>query len=184
MIAIIPAKINSSRLENKNIYPVLNKPMIIWTIEAALKSKYITEIIISTNSEIILDLVKKYNVNVIFRDTEFLSSDDAGTEDVIFDVVKKIKYNEKYLVSLQANSPQITSKLIDEVIDLGLNNNLHDVRVYNENGVSNGSVWLIYTKDLFKGRLSKYCGAVINEMIDVHTLDDVKLVENLLKENL
>lgn len=181
MIAIIPAKINSNRLKNKNIYPVLGKPMIFWTIEAALKSKYITKVIISTNSKIIPDLVKDYDVDVIFRSNEFLSSDLANTEDVIKDVINTIQCKDKYILSLQANSPEITSNLIDSVIDLGISNNLHDVRVYNEDGICNGSVWLIYTEDLYKGNLSKYCGAIIKEMVDIHYIEDVKKVEKKLK---
>jgi hypothetical protein len=158
--------------------------MIFWTIEAALKNKHITKVIISTNSKIISELVKDYDVDVIFRSNEFLSSDLANTEDVLKEVINKINYTDKYLLSLQANSPEITSDLIDDVINLGITNNLHDVRVYNEDGICNGSVWLIYTEDLFKGNLSKYCGAIIKEMIDIHYIEDVKKVEKkLLKIN-
>ena len=55
IVGIIPARGGSKRLKNKNIYPLYNKPLIMWTIEAALKSKYLdkTTLYVSTESKAI-----------------------------------------------------------------------------------------------------------------------------------
>jgi CMP-N-acetylneuraminic acid synthetase len=50
ILAIIPARGNSKGLPQKNIKPLLNKPLISWTIQAAQKSKYLDKIVVSTDS--------------------------------------------------------------------------------------------------------------------------------------
>lgn len=58
--AIIVARGESKRLKDKNIIDFLGKPMILWTIDSALKSKYINKIFVSTESEKIKNIVKNY----------------------------------------------------------------------------------------------------------------------------
>ena len=58
VIAIIPARNGSVRLKNKNLKKLLNKPLIFWTIKEALKSNYIKKIIISSDSNKILNSFK------------------------------------------------------------------------------------------------------------------------------
>ena len=60
MLAIIPARKGSKGLKNKNIKKLLNKPLICWTIEALLKSKKITNIIVTTNDERVIKICKRY----------------------------------------------------------------------------------------------------------------------------
>ena len=59
IICIIPARKGSVGLPNKNMKNLLGKPLIQWTIESALKSKLISKIIVSTDSEKIISFVKK-----------------------------------------------------------------------------------------------------------------------------
>ena len=60
VLAIIPARKSSKRLKNKNFKNFNGKPLIYWTIQRALKSKFIDQILVSTDSEIILDYCKNF----------------------------------------------------------------------------------------------------------------------------
>ncbi len=66
-ILIMPVKGNSSRLKNKNILPILDKPMFIFTLFEAMKCKFISEFYVSTESEEIIKICKNYEVNFIKR---------------------------------------------------------------------------------------------------------------------
>ena len=115
-LAIIPARGGSKRLPNKNILDLNGKPLISWSIETAKKSKNIDEIVVSSDSDKILEIAKKYDVNIIKRPDE-LATDTASSIDVIKHVIENYpKY--KYIVLLQPTSPLRTEKHIDEAIEL------------------------------------------------------------------
>ena len=122
-LAIIPARAGSKGIEGKN-YKLLNgKPLISYTIEAALNSK-IDRVIISTNCPEVIKISKKYNVEVINRPEE-ISSDTSVTIDAIHHVLQNIESSDEYelIITLQATSPLRTSEHINESIDLYNNQN-------------------------------------------------------------
>ena len=116
-LAIIPARGGSKRLPNKNILDLVGKPLIAYTIEAAKKSKYIDEIIVSSDSDNILNIAKEYNIKTIKR-PDYLASDTAKTIDVLKHVMENIKNKYDYIVLLQPTSPLRNEKHIDEAIEL------------------------------------------------------------------
>jgi len=116
-LAIIPARGGSKRLPNKNILDLAGKPLISYTIEAAKKSKYIDEIIVSSDSDEILEIVKEYNIKTIKR-PDYLASDTAKTIDVIKHVIEIMNKKYDYIVLLQPTSPLRNEKHIDEAIEL------------------------------------------------------------------
>ncbi len=120
-LAIIPARAGSKRLPNKNILELNNKPLIAYTIESAKKSKYIDEIVVTSDGDKILDIAKSYGVKTIKRD-EKLSSDSASSVDVILDVLNYFK-NFKFLILLQPTSPLRDEIDIDGAIELLLSKN-------------------------------------------------------------
>ncbi len=103
-LCIIPARGSSKRLKNKNIYPLLGKPLILYTIESALKSSLFKRIVVSTDSEKIKEIAEKEKVEVIKR-PEKLSRDKAKTESAVFHVLKKLKEEFDYIFLLQPTSP-------------------------------------------------------------------------------
>lgn len=115
-LAIIPARAGSKGLKNKNIHPLFGKPLICWTIEEALKSNQISEIIVSSDSDIILELSSKYPVTIHKRIREF-AKDDTKSEDVIINIleeIKELKNNYKYVILLQPTSPLRKSEHIEK----------------------------------------------------------------------
>ena len=122
MIAIIPAKKNSKRLVNKNIKLLNKKPLIAYSIEAALKSKLVTRVIVSTDSYKILKIAKKYGAEVPFLRPKKLCTSTSSLKDVCKHAVRfiekkeNIKINE--VIALQPTSPLRISKDIDRSIRL------------------------------------------------------------------
>lgn len=115
-LAIIPARGGSKRLPRKNILDLNGKPLIAWSIEAGLKSKYIDKVVVSSDDNEILDISQKFGVNTVVRPPE-LASDTATTFDAIEHTINSLeKYD--YVVLLQPTSPLRESKHIDEAIEL------------------------------------------------------------------
>lgn len=115
-LAIIPARGGSKRLPRKNVLDLAGKPLIAWTIEASLKSKYIDQVIVTSDDDEILGISKQFGAETIKRPEE-LASDTATTFDAI---EHAIKHSEKfdYVVLLQPTSPLRTEHHIDEAIEL------------------------------------------------------------------
>lgn len=116
-IAIIPARSGSKGLPNKNILMLLDKPLIAYTIEAAIKSRCFEEVIVSTDSLEYKEIAEQYGAKVLIRDKE-LASDTATSYMVIEDILlkkEKIKYD--YFVLLQPTSPFRSEIHIKEAID-------------------------------------------------------------------
>ena len=120
MLAIIPAKLKSKRLPNKNLKLLLNEPLIAHTIKSALKSKKIKKIIVSTDSKKIAKIAIKYGAEVPFLRPAKLTKNKINTWDISKDVIKKlqIKENKTYesFIYLQPTSPLRTTQDIDNAI--------------------------------------------------------------------
>ena len=121
ILAIIAARKGSKRLSGKNMLDLNGKPLIAWTIEQTLKSKYIDKIVISTDDENIINLSKDYKrVNAPFIRPKELSSDKASSLDVVLHALSFYRANGKnfdYVMLLQPTSPLRKSKDIDNSIE-------------------------------------------------------------------
>lgn len=115
-LAIIPARGGSKRLPRKNILDLNSKPLLAYSIEAGVKSKYIDSVVVSSDDEEILEIAKKYNATLIER-PEFLASDTATTFDAIKHTIENSDSYD-YIVLLQATSPLRNATHIDEAIEL------------------------------------------------------------------
>jgi CMP-N-acetylneuraminic acid synthetase len=182
IIVLIPARGGSKRLPRKNIYPVKGKPMILYTVEAALKSKYInsSNLYISTEDVEIKKLAEQNNIKVIERPSE-LSTDNVWTQDVINHASEVLGLkSEDIIVVLQANSPQITLPVIDKCIEMLIENNLWQVHTVGEDMINNGAIQVMRQKvSAHKGKVN-YNGVVVTDWMDIHTYEDVKQVEKMI----
>ena len=116
-IAIIPARSGSKGLVNKNILMLLDKPIIAYTIEAAIQSNCFSKVIVSTDSLEYKEIAEKYGAEVIMRG-ENLSNDTATSYMVIEDILQKdlgIEYD--YFMLLQPTSPFRNYQHIRESIE-------------------------------------------------------------------
>jgi CMP-N,N'-diacetyllegionaminic acid synthase len=125
-LAIIPARGGSKRLPNKNILPMMRRPLIEWTIKSSLESQYIDKVIVSSDNKRVLSIAKAMNVDSIVRPKK-LSSDNAKTVDVISHGLNNVKGSYDYIVLLQPTSPLRTSANIDESIELLFDKNADSI---------------------------------------------------------
>lgn len=88
-IAIIPARGGSKRIPRKNIKDFLGKPIIAYSIEAAIKSNIFDEVMVSTDDEEIADVSRKYGAKVPFFRSKEMSDDYATTSQVLLEVIKE-----------------------------------------------------------------------------------------------
>lgn len=124
IISIIPARGGSKGIPKKNIIDLNGKPLITYTIEASLKSKFITKTIVSSDSDEILEISKRYGAEVLKRPSE-LALDTTASEPVITHVLKNIENIDEYeyLILLQPTSPLRDERDIDEAFEKLLNSN-------------------------------------------------------------
>lgn len=115
-IAIIPARSGSKGLKDKNIIDLCGKPLIAYSIEAALESHLFDEVIVSTDSQEYRIIAEKYGAKVLMRG-ENLSNDNATSYMVIEDILVRRDYEGlDYFVLLQPTSPLRNSKHIVEAV--------------------------------------------------------------------
>lgn len=120
-LAIIPARGGSRRLPRKNVLDLAGKPLIAWSIEAGLDSKYIDKVIVSSDDEEILNISKQFGAETIIRPDE-LANDTATTFDALKHTIENIKAHD-YVVLLQPTSPLRNAQHIDEAIELLITKN-------------------------------------------------------------
>lgn len=87
-LAVIPARGGSKRIPRKNIKPFCGKPIITWSIEAALESGCFDQIIVSTDDAEIAEVARQYGAMVPFMRPAALSDDYAGTTPVVQHAIK------------------------------------------------------------------------------------------------
>lgn len=118
-IAIITARGGSKRIPKKNIRDFCGKPIIAYSIESALKCGLFDEVMVSTDSEEIAEIAKKYGANVPFLRSEETSNDYATTADVIMEVIDKYKELGKefeFICCIYPTAPFITSERLAEAL--------------------------------------------------------------------
>ena len=112
-IAIIPARSGSKGLKDKNIRMLNGKPLMAYTIEAALKSKCFDVVMVSTDSKKYARIAKEYGAEVPFLRNEETSQDKTSPWDVMKEVLEKYKeLGEEFdtFALLQPTSPLRTAK--------------------------------------------------------------------------
>ena len=120
-ICIIPARGGSKRIPRKNIKEFLGKPIIAYSIKAALDSGLFDEVMVSTDDVEIADIAKKLGAKVPFMRSAKNSDDFATTFDVIEEVIQVYKTQGKRfenICCIYSCAPFITSELLFKAYDL------------------------------------------------------------------
>lgn len=130
-IAIIPARGGSKRIPRKNIKLFLDKPIIAYSIEAALKSELFDEVMVSTDDPEIAEIAISYGAKVPFFRSELNSNDIATTTDVLIEVLEQYKINQnisfEYACCLYPTAPLVQVKEILEGFNLIKNHGFDSV---------------------------------------------------------
>ncbi len=112
LMALIPARGNSKGLPGKNTAPLSGKPLIAWSIAAALESAYVDSVVVSTDSQEIAGIAKSFDAEVPFLRPSILAMDDTpGIAPVLHACQMLPGYD--LVVVLQPTSPLRTAKMLD-----------------------------------------------------------------------
>lgn len=120
IIAVIPARANSKRIPNKNIRLLNNRPLIYYAIRNALDSKYISDVIVTTDSPEIDIIARQMGARCRRRSPEFCT-DQVTLDAVVFDALQGERGYD-YIVTMQPTSPLLTVETLDRAIEYCLHN--------------------------------------------------------------
>ena len=116
LLGVIPARGGSKGIPKKNIMPFAGKPLIYWSIQAALESKLLTDFVVSTEDPEISTASRSMGAEVLTRPNH-LATDSATTMAVLQHVVQEMPDADAVLL-MQPTSPIRSFNLIDQVIEL------------------------------------------------------------------
>ena len=124
ILALIPARGGSKGIPHKNLVPLLGKPLIAYTIEQALASRWITRTIVSTDDEEIAAVARQFKAEVPFMRPEEFAQDRSLDFEVFWHALNWLKEHETYncdlVVHLRPTGPVRRIDLLDEAIALML----------------------------------------------------------------
>lgn len=119
VLALVPARSGSKGLPRKNIRPLGGKPLLAWPIQAALASKFVDEVVLSTDSEEFAEIGRAYGARVPFLRPEPLANDCAPSIGFVLhalDTLEQCGERFDYLVLLEPTSPLTESEDIDQAL--------------------------------------------------------------------
>lgn len=120
-IAVITARGGSKRIPYKNIREFCGKPIIAYSIQAAINSRMFDEVMVSTDSEEIASIAKKYGAEVPFLRSEKTSDDYATTVDVLIEVLECYEAAGKkfeFLCCLYPTAPFVTGEKLSAAVNM------------------------------------------------------------------
>ncbi len=129
-IAVITARGGSKRIPGKNKKEFLGKPIICYSIEAALESGLFEEVMVSTDDEEIAEIAKKAEASVPFMRSAKTSDDYATTDDVLMEVLEeyeKMGRDFAYMACIYPTAPFVTAEKLKEAFRLLKENNASGV---------------------------------------------------------
>jgi CMP-N-acetylneuraminic acid synthetase len=116
VVALIPARGGSKGIPRKNLAPVAGRPLLAWTIDAALRSRAVTRTVVSTEDDEIATAARELGAEVLVRPPE-LAADDTPMQPVILHALEELEAPE-VLVLLQPTSPLRRGEHVDEAVEL------------------------------------------------------------------
>ncbi len=120
ILGVIPARSGSKSVWKKNIAALLGKPLISYTIEEALKSRFLTKLVISSDDDEIIKISKKYGAEAPFKRPKKLSGDNTPTLPVVQHAVSEMEklgnLTYDYIALMHATTPLKTVDDIDGAI--------------------------------------------------------------------
>ena len=139
VLGIIGARSGSRSIPHKNIKPLLGKPLLAWITEAARASKYVTRLIISTDSKEYAEIAKKYGADAPFLRPQELARDHIPDFDYLYHAALWLKDNEGWQADIILRLPPTTPLCRTEHIDACVKLLMDDPRADSSRTVTSAS---------------------------------------------
>ena len=180
VVAVIPARGGSKRLPRKNLQQLFGKPLLVWSIEACLRSQNIETVYVSSDDDEILAVAKQHGAEVIERPTDL--ADDATPK------IEAIRHAHQWflesnisepeiIVSVQANSPEIRADDLDRAITMMWRQDCWEVFSIDEQDTMNGAIRVLRTHCLYNTFLSAHMAVIRTNYVDVHISADLERIK-------
>ena len=169
ILAFIPARSGSKSIKDKNIRKLNNKPLLAWSIETCKKSKYLKDIIVSTDSKKYAKIAKKFGVEKVVLRPKKISGDKSTDLQAILHLMKTIKnFDYSFIAHIRPTTPLRDVNEIDKAIKFFLNCDFSSLRSVHEMPESAYKTYEIKKKNLLQsiGR---------NKKIDFHSVPRQKI---------
>jgi len=188
-LAIIPAKTDSTRLKKKNLRVIANKTLVEHAIDYAKNSKLIKYIIVTTESDEVREIVKKYDDVLVYdRDKDYMGEREVA--DVYVNVLQTdiptytddhILGEVSHVVGIQPDHPDRTNS-VDELLEYAVTNKYDDLVTVDSSGTRNGAVRITKKDYVHIGMMSRRVGSYLDNCTNIHSEEDLKNAEeNILK---
>ena len=188
-LAIIPAKTDSKRLKKKNLRVINGKTLVEHAIDYAKNSKLIKHIIVTTESDEVRGIVKKYDDVLVYdRDSDYMGEREVA--DVYVNVLQTdiptytdnhILEEISHVVGIQPDHPDRTNS-VDELLEYAVVNKYDDLVTVDSSGTRNGAVRITKKDYVHIGMMSRRVGSYLDECTNIHSEEDLKNAEkNILK---
>jgi len=145
VIAVIPARGGSKSLPYKNITPLGGKPLIVWSIATARKTREIDRIIVSTDDENIAAVARQHHAEVYKRPAH-LATDEALVIDALRDLIATLRIEGEeapIMLLLEPTCPFRSDADIRDCLRLMMNGNLDSVATFKEADINPHRTWKI-----------------------------------------
>ncbi len=151
IIAIIPARSGSKSIKDKNIKILNGKPLIAWSIQTCLKSKFINRVVVSTDSKKYAKIAKKYGANEIIIRPKNISKDKSTDYEAILHMIHNLKYSSYDLIAhIRPTTPQRNVYDIDRAIKIFVISKYNSLRSVHEMSETAYKSFEIYKKNKLK----------------------------------
>jgi CMP-N,N'-diacetyllegionaminic acid synthase len=149
ILGLIPARSGSKGIKDKNLYPILGKPLISYVCETALNSKCFDQLILSSDCDKIISVAKKHGIDVPFIRPKELAEDETLVVDVIYHALNWFQINKgvtyDYICLLQPTSPLAKKSDYENAIQTAIENDADTVVTVYKCGQVHPSI--MYTRE-------------------------------------
>jgi len=201
-LVIIPAKTDSTRLKNKNLRIIAGKTLLEHSLDYAMNSDYTIDIIVTSESVKVADIVHSYRHNNILDVNTHMNGIDKkalhfyprdkdymGEREVADVYVNVIQYNihnldnmsrplrrniedVTHIIGVQPDHPDRTIDL-DTLLDYAVDNKYDDLFTIDKKGTRNGSIRIMKKEFVESGQISRRVGSYIDNCTNVHSEQDL-----------
>lgn len=185
IIAIILARSGSKRVKFKNIRIFKGKPLFMWSLILAKRSKYIDQIYLSTDSIKINNIAKKNGFPTNKLRSKELSGDTATSSDAVFEILNTTKKKFDFFILLQPTSPLRLIRDIDAALKkIVIKDSKSLISVNSINNKINGAIYIQNINYFKKYKKFKYKNTILYKMpkdrsVDIDTNKDFEKAQNI-----
>ena len=178
-LAIIPAKTDSTRLKKKNLRVIAGKTLVEHAIDYAENGWLIKQIVVTTESDEVRELTKKYD-NIILCDRDESYMGEREVADVYVNVVQEISpsilKDVTHIIGIQPDHPDRQTR-VDDLLEYAVKNKYDDLVTVNSDGTRNGAVRITKFDFVQSGMMSRRVGSFLDDCTNIHSEEDLEKAE-------